>query len=73
MLLGVYPFAAGTSGYIELTNQANNQYVIADAVRFVYQLAVPETGTPSGLSAVVPSDVLIDLTWQDNSDNETGF
>lgn len=31
--LGVYPFKAGRSGYLELTNDANGN-VVADAVRF---------------------------------------
>jgi hyaluronate lyase len=35
--LGSYEFQAGTSGYVELTDQANGNYVIADAVRFVKQ------------------------------------
>jgi hypothetical protein len=32
-LLGTYPFAAGTSGYVVLSDDAN-QYVIADAIKF---------------------------------------
>jgi hyaluronate lyase len=31
VLLGTYPFAAGTSGYVMLSNDAN-EYVIADAI-----------------------------------------
>ncbi|MDF2938979.1 MAG: hypothetical protein K0Q90_4352 [Paenibacillaceae bacterium] len=37
LLLGSYDFLAGTSGYVELTDQANGTYVIADAVKFVKQ------------------------------------
>jgi hyaluronate lyase len=33
-LLGTYTFAAGTSGYIQLSNNANN-YVVADAIKLV--------------------------------------
>lgn len=35
--LGTFDFAIGTSGYVELTNNANNSYVIADAVKFEKQ------------------------------------
>jgi hypothetical protein len=31
--LGTYPFAAGTSGYVVLSDDAN-EYVIADAIKF---------------------------------------
>lgn len=33
--LGSFPFAAGTGGYVELTNRANNSRVVADAVMWV--------------------------------------
>ncbi|MGG1516073.1 hypothetical protein ABE504_11710 [Paenibacillus oryzisoli] len=32
--LGEFSFAAGTSGYVQLTNQVDSQYVLADAVIF---------------------------------------
>ncbi len=35
LLLGTHNFAAGTAGYVELTDNANSSYVIADAVKFV--------------------------------------
>jgi hypothetical protein len=35
-LIGTYSFAAGTNGYVELNNAAN-EYVVADAVMFVSQ------------------------------------
>ncbi|UKS26983.1 hypothetical protein LOZ80_36910 [Paenibacillus sp. HWE-109] len=34
VLLGTHYFEAGQTGYVELTNQANGQYVVADAVKF---------------------------------------
>lgn len=34
-LLGHYHFEAGTAGYVELTDQANGKYVIADAIKWV--------------------------------------
>lgn len=33
ILLGTHPFNAGSSGFIELSDQANGTYVVADAVR----------------------------------------
>lgn len=41
-LLGTFSFAAGTTGYVELTDRANGTYVIADAVKFV-KPAAPQT------------------------------
>jgi len=35
-LLGTHSFAAGTTGYVEMTDNANNANVIADAVMFVW-------------------------------------
>jgi O-glycosyl hydrolase len=35
MPLGAFTFAAGTSGYVTLTDQATGGYVIADAIKFV--------------------------------------
>ncbi len=34
VVIGTFPFVAGTAGYTRLTNQANNSVVIADAVRY---------------------------------------
>ena len=33
--LGVFPFAAGTQGWVEIRNDGADGYVIADAVQFV--------------------------------------
>jgi hypothetical protein len=35
-LLGTFPFIAGTSGHVVLSDDAND-YVIADAIKFVPQ------------------------------------
>ena len=40
-LLGSYPFAAGSSGTVTISNAGANGYVIADAVRFVPQAISP--------------------------------
>ena len=34
VILGAFPFSSGTTGYVELTNDASGIVVIADAVRF---------------------------------------
>ncbi|MFK7695564.1 hemoblobin-interacting domain-containing protein [Paenibacillus sp. HJGM_3] len=41
VFLGAYPFAAG-SGYVELTNKANNSRVVADAVMWLSENARPQ-------------------------------
>jgi hyaluronate lyase len=35
ILLGTHPFVAGSTGYVELTDNANGTYVNADAIKFV--------------------------------------
>ncbi|MEK8129127.1 hypothetical protein WMW72_14575 [Paenibacillus filicis] len=40
--LGAFPFSAGGSGYVELTNQGSNSRVVADAVMWVSEQARPE-------------------------------
>ncbi|WP_282942331.1 hypothetical protein [Paenibacillus sp. RC67] len=35
VFLGTYPFAAGDSGYVELTNKANKSRVVGDAMMWV--------------------------------------
>jgi len=37
--LGSFPFAAGSGGYVELTNKANNSRVVADAIMWVSETA----------------------------------
>jgi hypothetical protein len=49
--LGAFPFAADSSGYVELTNLANNSRVIADAVMWV-----SENVRPQWESVVLSSD-----------------
>ncbi|MEK3913783.1 hypothetical protein NSU08_21350 [Paenibacillus sp. FSL H7-0331] len=41
VFLGAYPFASGHSGYVELTNKANNSQVVADAVMWVNNNKMP--------------------------------
>ncbi|RTE08371.1 glycosyl hydrolase family 28-related protein [Paenibacillus whitsoniae] len=44
VLLGTHNFAAGTSGYVELTDNANGTYVIADAIKFTQDVSVQSPG-----------------------------
>ncbi|MBD0379741.1 golvesin C-terminal-like domain-containing protein [Paenibacillus sedimenti] len=44
--LGVFPFLSGSGGSVELTNQANGQYVDADAVKFVKVEVVVDNTDP---------------------------
>ncbi|MCX7919919.1 MAG: polysaccharide deacetylase family protein [bacterium] len=39
-LLGTYPFSAGTTGYVRLTDTANG-VVIADAIKFIHDSVIP--------------------------------
>jgi hypothetical protein len=49
-LLGTFHFVAGTSGYVRLSNNAN-EYVIADAVKFAY---ISGETTPAPTSTLTP-------------------
>ncbi|MBB6731252.1 hypothetical protein [Cohnella zeiphila] len=49
--LGAFPFAEGTGGYVELTNQSGNSRVIADAVMWV-----PEDAQPQWQSVSISAD-----------------
>ncbi|CAG7657587.1 Ig-like domain-containing protein [Paenibacillus allorhizosphaerae] len=51
VFLGVFPFASGRSGYVELTNKANGTRVAADAVMWVSERVKPQWE-----SAVLTSD-----------------
>ncbi|KQX51669.1 golvesin C-terminal-like domain-containing protein [Paenibacillus sp. Root444D2] len=42
VFLGAYPFAAGDSGYVELTNKANKSRVVADAMMWVDPNRMPQ-------------------------------
>jgi alpha-L-rhamnosidase len=51
ILLGTFNFATGTSGYVKITNAAND-YVIADAVKFELNSATP---TPLPTATLTPT------------------
>ncbi|OPH50423.1 hypothetical protein BC351_07105 [Paenibacillus ferrarius] len=42
VLLGSHTFGAGSAGYVELSDNANGQFVIADAVKFEYVVPLGE-------------------------------
>jgi hypothetical protein len=52
--LGSFPFAVGTAGYVQLTDDVDEGYVIADAVRFVHvqdssiEVVIDDKDTASG-------------------------
>ncbi|MFX3635850.1 MAG: cellulase N-terminal Ig-like domain-containing protein [Candidatus Pristimantibacillus sp.] len=72
-LLGTHYFEMGTAGYIELTNLANQSWVVADAVKLEYTELVVPIEPPTNLTAVVPSDVMTILSWTDHSSEESGY
>jgi hypothetical protein len=75
-LVGSYSFASGTAGYVRIKDSFTDagQVAIADAVKFVYAgpTLVPPAA-PSGLAATPVRATRIDLTWVDNSSDETNF
>jgi uncharacterized lipoprotein YddW (UPF0748 family) len=54
--LGIYPFSAGSTGFLTLTNYSNptTGLVIADAAKFAYQTVMP--GQPSEFRALWADD-----------------
>ncbi|MDB6026401.1 MAG: hypothetical protein JWM68_2624 [Verrucomicrobiales bacterium] len=70
VLLGTFPFNAGTTGNVKITDATPDvgQLVMADAVRFAYVIPVPPT--PTALSATASTGPVISLTWADNATDE---
>ena len=75
-LLGTFSFAAGTSGYVRILDSFADagKVVMADGIKFVYAgpSIVPPVA-PSSLTATPVRSTRIELSWVDNSTNETGF
>ncbi len=75
-LLGRFNFAAGTAGNIRvLDNFAETGAVaIVDAIKFVFAVVAPPLpAAPSGLTATTASSSQLNLSWTDNTTNETSF
>lgn len=70
LLVANVPFAAGTSGYVRLTNNgvAADKVVIADAVRLEWADGSPPTA-PTNLTANAISTTQISLNWTGSTDN----
>lgn len=66
----VFPFVAGTSGNVVLSNAAlGGYYVSADAVRFQLQPETAAPSVPTGLQAQAISHDQMRLTWTPSTDN----
>jgi hypothetical protein len=75
-LLGTYNFVGGTSGNVRITDGFADagQVVLADAIKFVFVSSGPSIpNAPSGLSATAVSSSQINLSWNDNSLDESNF
>ena len=74
-LVGTFNFALGTAGNVKVNdNYADSaNVVIADAIKFSFAAAPTPPVAPSGLTATTISSSRIDLSWTDNSSDETGF
>ncbi len=74
-LIGTYPFAVGTNGYVRFTDGFSESSGVAmvDGFKMVFvpPVAVPLAPTNLVAGPLVGSQVT--LTWSDNSANETGF
>jgi alpha-tubulin suppressor-like RCC1 family protein len=74
-LLGRFNFAAGTSGYVRVSDalQDLGTVAMADGIKFVFAPPSSTPTAPTGLSATAISTQQLNLTWTDRSTNETGF
>ena len=72
-LLGQFNFAAGTAGYIRVTDgiPEAGAVAMADGVKLVFVPPTSVPATPSGLIATAVSSNQINLAWTDNATNET--
>src|SRR5262249_9139935 len=72
-LLGVFNFAAGTAGYVRISDGFADagKLAMADAIKFSY--IQPPPAAPSGLTATAAGTSQINLAWTDNSNNENNF
>lgn len=71
-LLNTYTFNAGSTGKIVIRNTGVNGAVIADAV-YLRAVATGGPTAPVSLAATAAGGTSVNLTWSDQSNNETGF
>ena len=74
-LLGRFNFAAGTAGYVRVTDgfPEPGAVALADGMKWVFVPPTSSPAAPGGLSAEAVSTNQINLSWIDNATNETGF
>ena len=74
-LLGRFNFAAGTSGYIQVTDDIPESGGVAmvDGLKLVFVRPTSVPAAPSGLGATAANTNQIDLAWTDNATNETTY
>lgn len=70
--LGTFNFDSGSGANVRITDgfADGTQVVMADAIRFIQ---APAPIAPSALSAISVNSTRINLSWSDNSTNETEF
>ncbi|MBI5425771.1 MAG: hypothetical protein HZA32_16975 [Opitutae bacterium] len=71
-LLGTYTFNAGSTGKVVIRNTGVNGAVIADAI-CLRATATSGPNAPTNVTATAASGTTVNLTWSDQSSNETGF
>jgi hypothetical protein len=71
--LGAYPFVAGTNGSVRISDNhtGSTNLVMADAIRLAY--VPPPPVAPWDLTATAASGPVINLSWTDNSLDESEF
>ncbi|MDB6024437.1 MAG: Fibronectin type domain protein, partial [Verrucomicrobiales bacterium] len=73
--IGKFPFAVGTNGYVRFSDNFPEAAGVAlvDGLKMVFIPPAAVPATPSSLIATAIGNSQIDLSWHDNSTNETGF
>ena len=74
-LVGRFPFAVGTSGYIRITDGVvgSTNVALVDGLKLIFVPATSVPATPTSLMATGVNSAQINLTWTDNATNETAY